>query len=156
MLVIGCGNRQRGDDAAGILVAERLRAFGVEAVACIGAATDLIEAWSGADDVIMVDAVVSGAPVGTVQVWDGPRPHAAGRTTASTHGLGLAEAIELARVLNRLPARLRVYGVEGRRFEPGAKISPEVQGAVEEMMQRIISDLECANNGHYPHSSASC
>lgn len=69
MLIIGCGNRQRSDDGAGILVAERLRELGIGAD--IGEAADLIEAWKDADDVIVVDAVVTGAPVGTVQAWDG-------------------------------------------------------------------------------------
>ena len=144
MLIIGCGNRERSDDGAGILVAERLRELGIEADTRNGEATDLIEAWKSADDVIVVDAVVSGAPVGTVQTWDGRQPLASLSTTASTHGLGVAEAIELARVLDCLPARLRVYGVEGRRFEPGAQISHEVQGAVEEVVRRIIADLSAA------------
>src|ERR1017187_7447859 len=146
MLIIGCGNRQRSDDGAGILVAERLRELGIEADTRIGEAADLIEAWKGADDVIIVDAVVTGAPVGTVQAWDDRQPLTTIRATASTHGLGVAEAIELAHVLDRLPARLRVYGVEGRRFEPGSGISPEVQRAVEEVVQRIIADVR--RSGH--------
>src|ERR1022692_3964722 len=146
MLIIGCGNRERSDDGAGILVAERLRELGIEADTRIGDAADLIEAWKGAEDVIVVDAVVTGAPVGTVQAWDGRQPLTTIRATASTHGLRVAEAIELAHVLDRLPARLRVYGVEGRRFEPGSGISPEVQRAVEEVVQRIIADVR--RSGH--------
>ena len=141
MLIIGCGNRQRGDDAAGILAAERLRELGIEADTHIGDAADLIEAWETVDDVIVVDAVLTGAPVGTVQAWDGRQLPDSVSTTVSTHGFGVAEAIELARVLNRLPMRLRVYGVEGRRFEPGAEISSEVQRTVEEVAQRIIADV---------------
>jgi hydrogenase maturation protease len=85
--------------------------------------------------------VLTGAPVGTVQAWDGRQSLASVRTNASTHGLGVAEAIELAQVLDRLPTRLRVYGIEGRRFEPSAEISPEVQCAVEEVVRRIMADL---------------
>ncbi len=100
MLIIGCGNRERGDDGAGILVAERLRNLGIEAETRGGEAAELIEAWRGADDVIVVDAVVTGAPVGHgARVG---RPAAAGfrRTSASTHGLGVAEAIELAQAFS--------------------------------------------------------
>ncbi|HUJ94299.1 MAG TPA: hydrogenase maturation protease [Terriglobales bacterium] len=143
MLIIGCGNRQRGDDAAGILVAERLRELGVETVTRIGQAADLIEAWTGSDDVIVVDAVVTGAPVGTVQMWEGQLPPTCLNATASTHTLGLAEALELAKVLNRLPTRLRVYGIEGVRFEPGLEVSPEVWRAVAEVVRRIIADHKC-------------
>jgi hydrogenase maturation protease len=141
MLIIGCGNRERSDDGAGILVAERLRELGIKAETRIGEALDLMEAWNGADDVILVDAVLTGAPVGTVQAWDGRQSLAPVWANASTHGLGVAEAIELAQVLDRLPTRLRVYGIEGRRFEPSAEISPEVQCAVEEAVRRIMADL---------------
>jgi hydrogenase maturation protease len=146
MLIIGCGNRQRSDDGAGILVAERLRELGIEAETRSGEAVDLIEAWKGADNVILVDAVSTGAPVGTVQAWDGEKLPASVKASASTHGLGVAEAIKLARVLDRLPTQLRVYGIEGRRFEPRAEISAEVQCAVEEVVRRIMADLSAADD----------
>ncbi len=151
MLIIGCGNRQRGDDAAGVLVAERLRQLGIRVNTCTGQAADLIEAWSGADDVIVVDAVVTGAPVGTVRTWDAQtrdaqtrdarRTPISSKAPPSTHGLGVAEAIELARVLGRLPARLRIYGIEGQRFEPGTAISPELDSAIEEVVRRVSHDV---------------
>jgi hydrogenase maturation protease len=142
MLIIGCGNRQRGDDAAGILVAQRLRELGIAAETNLGESADLLSAWNGADHVIIIDAVVSGAPVGTVHTWDGHEPIASISSRASTHSLGVAEAIELARVLNRLPQRLEVYGVEVRRCDPGSDISPEVQQAVEELAQRIQAQVD--------------
>jgi hydrogenase maturation protease len=138
MLIIGCGNQQRGDDAAGLRVAEKLRKLGIKADTCAGQAADLIEAWAGADDVIVVDAVVTGAPVGTVRTWDARQPLISGKVPASTHGLGVAEAIELSRALGRLPARLQVYGIEGQRFEQGAEISPELDSAIEEVVHRIV------------------
>jgi hydrogenase maturation protease len=152
MLIIGCGNRQRSDDGAGILVAERLRKLGIAADTHSGEAASLIDAWKGTDDVILVDAVVSGAPVGTVQAWDGRHPLALVSKTTSTHGLGVAEAIELARILNCLPTRLQVYGIEGQRFEPGAEISPEVLRAVEEVVRRIITDLSAPPDSDRPSS----
>lgn len=97
------------------------------------------------DDVIVVDAVMTGAPVGTVQAWDGRQPLISYRTVASTHGLGIAEAIELARVLNRLPTRLQVYGIEGGGFECGAEVSPQVQRAVEEVVRRIVANVSAAS-----------
>ena len=137
MLIIVCGNRQRGDDAAGILVAERLRALGIAAEVCSGEVSNLIEAWTGADDVIVIDAVVSGTPAGTVHVWDGQRLPTFATSAGSTHGLGVAQAIRLARALNRLPSRLLVYGIEGKNFEMGSSVSPELERAVEEVVQRI-------------------
>jgi len=143
-LILGCGNRQRGDDAAGILAAERLRALGFTVEVYSGEASELMDAWSGADDVIVIDAVVSGATAGTVHVWDGRHPPAFASATGSTHGLGVAQAIELARALGCLPARLRVYGIEGQRFEVGSEVSPEVERAVEEVVRRIAAELGSA------------
>jgi len=142
MLIIGCGNRQRGDDAAGIIAAERLHAQGIAAQICAGESSELIEAWSGVDDVIVIDAVVTGAPAGAVHVWDGQCPLDFGRSSGSTHGLGLAEAIELARALDCLPARLGVYGIEGKRFEVGSEVSPEVERAAAEVANRIVGQLK--------------
>ena len=49
----------------------------------------------------------------------------------STHGFGLAEALELARALGQLPRRCIVYAIEGASFETGAPLSPEVAAAVD-------------------------
>jgi hydrogenase maturation protease len=87
--------------------------------------------------VIVIDAVVTGASSGTVHVWDGQRPPAFATSAGSTHGSGVAEAIELARALDCLPSRLRIYGIEGKRFELGSAISPEVEPAVAEAVERI-------------------
>jgi len=144
MLIIGCGNRQRGDDGAGIIAVERLRALGLEAQACSGETSELMETWNGAGDVILVDAVVTGAPAGTVQLWDGQHPMQRSRSSASTHGIGVAEAIELARTLGRLPARLRVYGIEGKNFEMGSDVSPEVERAVTQVVERIAREVGAA------------
>jgi hydrogenase maturation protease len=142
MLILGCGNGDRSDDAAGLLVARRLRELGVDAREHSGEALALIEAWSGSAEVIVIDAVVSGAPPGSITVWD---VRAAllptGQFHCSSHFLGLAEAVELARVLDRLPSKLILYGIEGSIFDCGGLPSPEVSKAVEQVAQEIASDL---------------
>jgi hydrogenase maturation protease len=137
MRIICCGNPERGDDGAGALVAGGLRDAGVEAEIRSGEALDLIEAWSGADNVVVVDSVETGAPLGTLWLWDGRKATFPTDQSASTHGLGVSAAIRLARVLGRLPERLQVYGIEGRRFEPGTEVSPEVKLAVEQVVRQI-------------------
>src|SRR5215471_13977337 len=102
MKVIGCGNLERGDDAAGILVAQRLREWGIDA----RGATSLFDAWDGGDDVVLVDAMSSGREVGAIAVWEHtefPKLH---QFRASTHDFGLAEVIGLAIALDRVPIRL--------------------------------------------------
>lgn len=142
--IIGCGNRARMDDGAGILVAERLRALGLDAQIQSGESLALVEAWSGADDVIVVDTVVTGAPVGTVHVWDNQQSPPLPGAPSSTHGFGVAEAIELARSLGRLPRRLRVYGIEGRQFGFGSSFSSELTSALQQVVQHIFVEVHCS------------
>jgi len=140
-LIIACGNPDRADDGAGILVAERLRQIGIAVKVCLGDAPDLIETWSVADDVIVIDCIVTGADAGTVSVWDASRPLPS-QSSASSHGLGLGEAMELSRALGCLPPRLRVYGIEGKNFEVGASLSPEVEFGVAEVVEKIVAEVE--------------
>jgi hydrogenase maturation protease len=133
MKVIGCGNLERGDDAAGILVARRLRELGVDA----REATSLFDAWDTGDDVLLVDAMSSGRETGSIAVWEHTEFPELRQFRASTHDFGLSEMIGLARALERMPNRLRVYGIEGRRFGIGSALSPEVAKAVENVAMRI-------------------
>ncbi len=141
MRIIGCGNRDRGDDGAGILVAERLCDLGIEAVKHSGEALSLVEAWEDAGDVVVVDAVMTGRPAGTVQMWEDEIP-ALGIRSSSTHGFGIGEAIRLASALGRLPARLRIFGIEGTRFDVGTEPSLEVLQAVEQVTGQIAAESD--------------
>jgi hydrogenase maturation protease len=134
-LVIGVGNALRGDDAAGLEVARRLAdrglPAGVELATHEGDGLGLLELWNGAEAVVLVDSVRSGDLPGTLHRIDAsshPVPLPLGG--ASTHALGVAEAIELARVMGTMPPKLIVYGVEGSRYETGAALSPTVAAAV--------------------------
>lgn len=140
MRILACGNCERADDGAGILVGERLQALGVDVQVESGEALSLIEAWSGADEVIVIDAVLTGARAGTVHIWENPRALPVG-VQASSHGFGVAEAVELARALGRLPRRLRIFGIEGKEFQLGSNVSPEVMAGVDEIARLIEAQL---------------
>ena len=139
MLVIGCGNMQRGDDGAGVLAALQLSSQGIHAEVSDADIADLLELWRGAQDVILIDAVVTGAPVGRIHVWDARTHVGASTPPGSTHGLGVREAVEIARTMSCLPPQLHIYGIEGSNFAIGSELSPEVQGAITEVVQRIAS-----------------
>src|ERR1035438_7426459 len=82
MLVLCCGHPDRGDDAAGPLVARRLRDKVIGAHEHAGDALSLIDAWQGADEAVLVDAVVTGKRPGTVSTWDALAAPLAGRPRA--------------------------------------------------------------------------
>jgi hydrogenase maturation protease len=135
--IVGVGNPWRSDDGAGLAVARALRGTipGVEVLEREGEPAALIEAWDGADAAWVVDAVRSGAPPGTIHRFDaGEGPLPAELFGASTHHLGVADAVELARVLGRLPGRLVVVGIEGASFGAGDTLTPEVAAAVDRLV----------------------
>jgi hydrogenase maturation protease len=149
-LVIGIGNEYRRDDAAGLLVARRLQAQISHQLTVIeqsGEGAALMETWKDAEIVILIDAVHSGAEPGTIFRFEA---HAQPIPTTffhySTHAFSVAEAIELARTLNQLPARLVVYGIEGENFEAGVGVSSEVEKAAQEVVGRIVQERHFASN----------
>jgi hydrogenase maturation protease len=151
--VVCVGNALRGDDGAGPAVAERLRelAPGLDVVVESGEPAALLDALDGADEVILVDAVRSGAPAGSIQRVDVDiqRNHLISNdfSTASTHGLGVAEALELARALGRLPAAVTVYGIEGRDFTLGAPLSAAVARAARRVARACTAHYAPASRG---------
>jgi hydrogenase maturation protease len=139
-MIICCGHAWRGDDAAGIEVGLGLRAMGLDVTLLERDAFALLDAWVGHDDVILVDAVVSGLAPGTVSVWeiDGEEQFEPARML-SIHSAGVAEAIALASVLGRLPRRLVLYGIEPASTEPLAGISDAVRKAIEKLKQELAA-----------------
>jgi hydrogenase maturation protease len=60
----------------------------------------LLDRWRGYDSLILMDAVSSVAPRGTVHCWNVHRDNIPFDTFAcSTHSFGVAEAIELEKIL---------------------------------------------------------
>lgn len=145
IVIIGVGNEYRSDDGAGIAVARRLRALfpaGVTIREESGEGAALIEAWQGATWVMLVDAVRSGVRPGTVHRLDArAAPLPTGFFHYSTHAFSVAEAVELARSLDQLPAHLIVYGIEGANFAAGVELSPPIEQAVEAVVERIAQEV---------------
>ena len=143
--IIGVGNEFRGDDGVGITVARRLReriAGGVTIIEQSGDGTALMELWKGAEAVILVDAIHSGAAPGTVHRLDAGVAEIPSRFFHySTHGFGLVEAVQLARTLNQMPERLIVYGIEGKNFRAGGALSAEVEEASAVVAVRILDEV---------------
>lgn len=143
--MIAVGNPLRRDDGAGAAVLERLRGrlpSDVELVAAGGEPSDLLDAWDGAASAVVVDAVRTGAAPGSLHRFDASLAPLPARTgSASTHGLGLAEALELGRALGRLPARVVVVGIETGDDGQGGGLSEPVAAAIEGAAELVRVEL---------------
>jgi hydrogenase maturation protease len=144
--VIAVGNPDRGDDAVGRVVAERLRSRlpdDVEILQCDSDVTVLLERLEEADAVFLIDAAATvEMQPGTIHRFDaldGPLPVAL--FPLSTHGFSLSDAVELARAMNCLPPACVIYAVEGATFETGRSLSPAVAVAAREVTEQILAEL---------------
>lgn len=145
VLVLGVGNDFRGDDAAGRLAARAIKAAGAEPAEVReagGESTGLMSAWTGCEAVILIDAMQSGSPPGTILRFDahaGPLP--ASFSSQSTHAFGVAEAVELARALGQLPPTVVVYGIEGESYGMGEPVSGEVLRAIDQVRGKVLYEI---------------
>ena len=145
ILAIGIGQRLRQDDGVGPAVAAKLRGAGLTAVEHSGEGMGLIELWGGRQLVFVIDATRFGDGGGTVRRFDAAETvFGPDIFRCSSHSFGLAQAIETARALGRLPARLIVYGIEGDRFGFGESLSQRVAAAADDVAARIAEEFKAA------------
>ncbi len=155
VLVIGVGSPVRGDDGVGPIVAARVAerlgeaagidagvGAGVEVRLLDGEPARIVEAWTGRDLVVLVDAVCRGeAPGSLVRLEIAEDSVFAPARTPSTHAGGVDDAIALGRVLQRLPGRLIIVGVEPGDMSVGAGLSPAVAEAVPQLEESVLAEL---------------
>jgi len=155
-LVVGIGNSERGDDGVGPRVARRLRGrvpAGVSVLECGADALALMQDWEGIASVILVDAMALITKPGRVHRLDLARNQLpVAFAPPSTHTFGLAETVELARSLTRLPQFLVAYLIEAERFETGAPLSPAVATAIEEAAEQVLAELALLSQTQRDHA----
>jgi hydrogenase maturation protease len=149
IVVAGLGSAYRGDDAVGPLVAAMFAGVNdaVRDVGPLEEPLDLLGRFDRVDLAIVIDAVRSGAPIGTVQVLDIDVAHLNKEGTAepavtSTHGIGLVGVLRLARAVGLAPRRLVVVAVEGEAFELGSCMTAAVLSAVPEAFLAVATLIE--------------
>jgi len=145
ILVIGVGNPFRQDDGAGLAVARKLKELADASFSVVeqgGEGATLLEAWKGAGTLLLLDAVQSGAEPGTIHRLDAQsQPLTANMFRGSSHAFGIAEAVELGRALGQLPEKLIVFGIEGKEFQAGAGLSPEIESAVPVVVEKVLEEI---------------
>ena len=148
ILVLGLGNVLQGDDGVGVHIVRWLAGqapmTGVKVLdgGTIGAS--LLVELEGVEALLVVDAVESGQEAGQVTVFQGAemdrllaRPRA-----GSVHEAGLAELLDMARLLGCLPARRALLGIQPRTITWGHTLSPPVARSLPEAGCRARALLE--------------
>lgn len=160
--VIGIGNETRSDDGVGLWIARRLKAANLPGARIeleTGDAAALIATWAATDAVILIDAVNSGRCTSPGKIY---RFNDSGQCipdcflSPSTHRLGLARAMKLARALDRLPRRFILYGIEGFCFNFGFDLTPPVRKAAARVIPMVIEDISRFSDKEFIFADRRC
>ena len=140
--ILGVGSPS-GDDQAGWLVIDALAGlandFDLRKLDRPGAG--LIELLDGMERVILIDAMHSGAAVGTIRRFD--RHDWPGYAHGlSSHGFGVAEALALADALDTLPVELTLHGIEIASATPNGTPCDAVRVAARTLAGRIVAEFK--------------
>lgn len=146
ILFAGIGNEFRGDDAIGLIIAQKLqreRIDHVEIVVEDGEILSLIDDWSDRDYVFLCDAVSSGSDPGKFFQLDAlthklPKEY----FQFSSHSIGVPEIVNLGKKLNQIPEHLIIFGIEGQNFEIGQHITKAVSETLTEVYPRIVKKVK--------------
>lgn len=139
--LIGIGS-PHGDDAVGWQLVDRLQGRAGVVAECLALGPgQLLDAVRDCGRAIVIDGCASGRTPGTITrlVWPDPRIAAAG--PRSTHGLGVAELLQLAATLGWLPPQVVLFGVEVGDCRPGGTLSPAVAAALPELERQVLAEL---------------
>ncbi len=146
VLVLGAGNILLSDEGIGVRVVEALQdryrlAQDVEVLDGGTCGMDLLDVIAGRDHLIIVDAVNTGSPPGTlVRLADKDIP-AVFRTKSSPHQLGLAEVLALLNLLETAPRHVTVIGVQPQSLELGLALTPLIGERLKDMLEMLTAEL---------------
>lgn len=140
-VVAGFGS-PHGDDQAGWELAALLRRASLPArVVVVVDATQLLARLRSCQRLIIVDACHFSGSAGTITRLLWPDARIAAHHGHSSHGLGVAEMLELAEQLGCLPPLVEVLGIEITDCSPGHDISGKVIQAVTNLAAQLIDEL---------------
>jgi hydrogenase maturation protease len=143
--VLCVGNVLCNDDGVALAIAERLRAESVDAAILEAGEFGLscLDAFTGASQVVVVDAVTTGDPPGLCKVWTDPS-FIPSSTCSIGHAISLSSMLELVSELGggAIP-RVSVVGIEAENLAPfGSVMSQPVLDAIPQAVKLVLSELE--------------
>ena len=146
--VVGLGNAWAGDDAVGLVAAERLQRLapaGVEVLQMEMPDCQIFEGIGANDHLIVVDACLDESPPGTVHELGLEELTSLPLRHCSSHGMGLADWLAMAEAMGEETGRLHLYAVSIGQTALGEPLSAETEQAVERLLpilKRKIDTLQ--------------
>jgi len=145
LLVLGLGNLLLEDDGIGSAAVAMvddlfLPPAGVRVFDGGTLGLSLLPYLQDADAVILVDAVKTDAPPGTLVRIEGDEVPPAVAMRLSPHQVGVADLLDGARWLDQYPRRLLLLGLVPASMELAVGLSPRVRPALAGLVARIVEE----------------
>jgi hydrogenase maturation protease len=137
LIVVGCGNPAQGDDAVGLEIVRRLQLectdqrCGFHLLTHAG--VELLEMLDSAQVLLIVDAITTGAPAGSLHLIPFPSAGVPRRAVppVSGHDWDPFSVLELASALGRRLPQVMLLGVEIDTVRAGSALSEPVTRAAQ-------------------------
>ncbi len=148
--LIGLGS-VHGDDQFGWQMVKRLQgsayfratyAEHVKVALCRTPLDGFLDIASASRALIVLDAVVSGAPAGTVVRLEEAQLPSVQASAYSSHGYSLVQSIALGRALDLLPQYVVIFGVELAACAAYSPVSVELEQALVQCEQQVVEEIE--------------
>lgn len=146
ILVLGVGNLLLADEGIGVLVVEALRTRysfppHVELLDGGTLGLDLLYYLEGVDRLLIVDAVETGRPAGSViRLADEQVPAFLARKV-SPHQVGIPDMLFAAQLRDLYPQQIVLWGVQPAWLELGLDLSPPVAARLDFLVEAVCAEL---------------
>ena len=135
-----------GDDGAGVRAVQRLAAGhsfppGVRLLDGGTLGLDLLPFLEGLDRLLIIDALETGGPPGTIARLTGEMIPVAFETRLSPHQMGLRDLLAVSDLMGNRPPAMTLLGVQPETIEPGTDLSPPVESALDILVEMALREL---------------
>jgi hydrogenase maturation protease len=145
--VFGIGNILLSDDGVGVHVINRLKnkydfPQGVELIDGGTKGLDLLPLFENRDRVLIVDAANFKKEPGTIDTIEGEKIPAFLSSKLSVHQIGLPDMLFAAKLMEIMPPEMCLVGIQPKSMETSAELSDEVKSRFEELVFRVLEQLD--------------
>ncbi len=158
VLVLGIGNILLRDEGVGVRAVEALLARhilpeGVEVVDGGTCGIEMLDLMSQRAHLIVVDAVKTGQPPGTLVRLAGAEVPAFFRDRISPHQLGLCDLLATQKLLGEEPGGITLLGMEPKEIDADLDLSPEIAARLDGLVALIVAELAALGLACTPRTS---
>ncbi len=145
-VVLGVGNLLLTDEGIGIHAIQRMLDKKVlpEEIEIIDGGTAglaLLYFLEGVDTLLIIDAVETGGPPGTIVRLAGDRIPAYMALKVSPHEITLPDFLAAAKLRDLYPKEVVVWGMQPQSLEVGVDLSPDVEARLDTLIDLVVEEL---------------